>query len=525
MATEQDRLAQAGGTEVAEGVNEFSKALLQSFQRYDDIDVGELSKEGFIDKQEDPQKRQRLREAQELNSNVDSAIKTLCEQALQNADIVTDRADWTIQNMIAEIDKKLSAQVNEIMHAEEFQKIESAWRGLHHLVGNTFTDETLKIKVMNISKEEIHKDVKKYTEAEFEKSPLFKKIHEAEYDTLGGEPYGVMVGDYYFGKGYADIEVMRYMAKVGASSHCPFISSADPSLFNWGSWNDMVGVREISAIFTTPEYAGWRSLRDSEDSRYLGLCMPRVISRLPYGAKSVKAEGFDFEETTEGHDVRNYAWMNAAYPMAVNINKAFEEYGWTVQIRGVESGGEVINLPTPTFETDDGSLDMKCPTEISISDSREGEFSAAGVLPIIHRKNTDKAAFIGAQSVYRPKKMDTDEDTASQNLSSRLPYMFACSRFAHYLKAMVRDKVGSSRERAELERWLQGWITRYVDGDPDNSSQEVKAKKPLRGAKVEVFEDEENPGYYSTRMYLRPQFQLEGMKVGLSLVSRLKKES
>lgn len=518
---------------VTEGADDFSKALLQSFQRYDikvddqKVNVADLDRgavEQLLEREQDPQKRQRIREAKELNDNVDAAIKTLCDLALENSDIITDRADWTIQNLITEIDKKLSDQLNQIMHAEEFQKIESAWRGLYHLVGNTFTDETLKIKVMNISKEEIHKDVKKYPDVQFEQSPLYKKVYEKEYDTLGGEPYGVVIGDYYFGKGYADIEVMRYMAKLGASAHCPFISSADPSLFNWGTWDDMVDVREVSKIFTTPEYAGWRSLRDSEDSRYLGLCMPRVISRLPYGAKSVKAEGFDFEEETWGHDVRNYSWMNAAYPMGVNINKAFEEYGWTVQIRGVESGGEVINLPTPTFETDDGALDMKCPTEISISDSREGEFSAAGVLSIIHRKNTDKAAFIGAQSVYRPKKMDTEEDTASQNLSSRLPYMFACSRFAHYLKAMVRDKIGSSRERVELERWLQTWITRYVDGDPDNSTQEVKAKKPLRGAKVEVFEDFENPGYYSTRIYLRPQFQLEGMKVGLSLVSRLKKQ-
>lgn len=460
----------------------------------------------------------------EMEDHIDRAVGTLSEMALLDATLITDDVDTTLQRYIEAIDAQLSAQLNIVMHSAPFQKMESAWRGLYHLVGNTFTDATLKIKVMNISRDEIHKDLKKYSNAEFEKSPLFKKIHEAEYDTLGGEPYGALVGDYTFDKSPKDIEILKYIAKISASAHAPFISGASPQLFNWDQWSDINNVRDVSKIFTTPEYAGWRSLRDSEDSRYIALCMPRVISRLPYGAKSVKAEGFDFEEETDGHDVSNYAWMNAAYAMAVNINKAFEEHGWTVNIRGVESGGLVSDLPTPVFETDDGSIDMKCPTELSISDHREGELSAAGVIPLIHRKNTDQAAFIGAQSVYRPKKMETDDDTASQNLSSRIPYIFACSRFAHYLKAMVRDKVGSSRERLELERWLQNWITRYVDGDPDNSTMEVKAKKPLRGAKVEVFEDVENPGYYSTRIYLRPHFQLEGMKVGLSLVSRLKKE-
>jgi type VI secretion system protein ImpC len=460
----------------------------------------------------------------EMEDNIDRAVGALSEMALLDATLITDDVDTTLQRYIEAIDAQLSAQLNVVMHSEPFQKMESAWRGLYYLVGNTFTDKTLKIKVMNISRDEIHRDCKKYPDVLFEQSPLFKKIHESEYDTLGGQPYGAIVGDYAFDKSPKDIDILKYIGRIAASAHTPFISGASPQLFNWDKWSDMNSVRDIGKIFTTPEYAGWNSLRDSEDSRYIALCMPRVISRLPYGAKSVKADGFDFEEETHGHDVSNYAWMNAAYAMAVNINRAFEEHGWTVNIRGVESGGLVPNLPTPVFETDDGALDMKCPTELAISDHREGELSAAGVIPLIHRKNTDQAAFIGAQSVYSPKKMETDDDTASQNLSSRIPYIFACSRFAHYLKAMVRDKVGSSRERLELERWLQNWITRYVDGDPDNSTMEVKAKKPLRGAKVDVYEDVENPGYYSTRIYLRPHFQLEGMKVGISLVSRLKKE-
>jgi type VI secretion system protein ImpC len=279
--------------------------------------------------------------------------------------------------------------------------------------------------------------------------------------------------------------------------------------------------RDLSKLFDTPDYAAWKSLRDAEDSRYVGLCMPRVLSRLPYGAKSDPVEEFAFEETTDGHAGTHYAWMNAAYAMATNVNRAFKEYGWCTRIRGVESGGEVINLPTHTFATDDGGVDLKCPTEISITDRREAELAKSGLIPLVHRKNTDKAAFIGAQSLYRPKKMSTDEATASENLSSRLPYMFAVSRFAHYLKCMVRDKVGSTKERAELQDWLQTWITRYIDGDPKGSSERTKAEKPLADARVEVIENEENPGYYSARFFLRPHYQLEGMDIGMSLVSRL----
>ena len=287
------------------------------------------------------------------------------------------------------------------------------------------------------------------------------------------------------------------------------------------SWTELTNPRDIGKIFDTPDYAAFKSLRDQPDSRYMGLCMPRVLARQPYGAKSEPVEEFAFEEDTDGHKGEKYSWMNAAYAMAVNINRAFKDCGWTVRIRGVQSGGEVENLPTHTFPTDDGGIDLKCPTEIAISDRREAELSKAGLLPLIHRKNTDKAAFIGAQSLYRPKKMDSTEATASENLSSRLPYMFAVSRFAHYLKCMVRDKIGSTMEEEQLRKYLQGWINKYIDGDPTNSSEQTKARKPLAAARVDVFPDEENPGYYAARFYLRPHYQLEGMDIGMSLVSRL----
>ena len=454
-------------------------------------------------------------------TEVENAINTLVQQALADTSLIKDDVLDTIEEMIARLDEKLSDQINAIIHAPEFQSIESAWRGLSYLVYNSETDATLKLKVMNVSKNELYRDLRNYPDAKWDQSPLFKKIYEAEFGQLGGEPFGCLVGDYYFDQSAVDVRLLRDLGKIAAAAHCPFISGAAPTLMGMDTWTELSNPRDLSKIFETPDYAAWKSLRDSENSRYMALCMPRVLARDPFGAKSVPVEDFNFEEETDGHKGEKYAWMNAAYAMAANINRAYKEYGWTVRIRGVQSGGEVINLPTHTFPTDDGDIDLKCPTEIAISDRREAELSKSGLLPLIHRKNSDKAAFIGAQSLYRPKKYDNVEATASDNISSRIPYMFAVSRFSHYLKCMVRDQIGETKERDELQKWLQKWITQYVDGDPKNSSIAQKAKKPLADAKVEVFEDEENPGYYSARFYLRPHFQLEGMDIGMSLVSRL----
>jgi type VI secretion system protein ImpC len=456
-------------------------------------------------------------------TEVENAINTLVQQALADSSLVKDDVLDTLDEMIARLDEKLSAQMNEILHAPEFQQIESAWRGLHYLVYNSETDSTLKIRVLNASKMELYRDLRLYPDAKWDQSPLFKSLYEAEFGQLGGEPYGCLIGDYHFDHSAVDVSLLRNLGKVAAAAHCPFISGAAPTLLGMDSWTELTNPRDIGKIFDTPDYAAWKSLRDSENSRYVGLCLPRVLAREPYGAKSLPVEEFAFEEETDGHKGENYAWMNAAYAMAANINRAHKEYGWTVRIRGVQSGGEVINLPTHTFPTDDGGVDLKCPTEIAISDRREAELSKSGLLPLIHRKNTDKAAFIGAQSLYRPKKYDDPEATASDNLSSRLPYLFACSRFAHYLKCMVRDKIGENLEREPLRRYLQSWIMQYVDGDPLNSSIQTKARKPLADARVDVMEDEENPGYYAARFYLRPHFQLEGMDIGLSLVSRVPK--
>src|SRR3954464_4024045 len=457
-------------------------------------------------------------------TEVENAVSTLVQEALKDTSVIKSDVLDTIEEMIARIDQKLTAQMNEILHAPEFQAIESAWRGLHYLVFNSETDANLKIRVINVSKTELYRNLRLYPDARWDQSPLFKQIYEYEFGQLGGEPFGCLIGDYYFSHLPTDVQLMRDLSKVAGAAHAPFFAGAEPTLMGMDSWTELSNPRDIGKVFDTPEYAAWKGLRDQDDSIYVGLSMPRVLSRLPYGAKSQPVEEFAFEEDTDGHKGEKYAWMNAAYAMAVNVNRAFKECGWTVRIRGVQSGGEVVNLPSHTFPTDDGGIDLKCPTEIAISDRREAELAKSGLIPLIHRKNTDKAAFIGAQSIYKPKQFYGEkgvEATASDNLSSRLPYMFAVSRFAHYLKCMVRDKVGSTKERAELQDWLQTWITRYIDGDPKGSSERTKAEKPLADARVEVIENEENPGYYSARFFLRPHYQLEGMDIGMSLVSRL----
>ena len=452
---------------------------------------------------------------------VEQAVKTLAAQALDQTKLIGDDVIASIQSIIAELDRKLTAQVNAILHKDEFQKLESAWRGLHYLVNNTETDEMLKIRVVNIRKDELHKTLKRYKGTNWDQSPLFKQIYEAEYGQFGGEPFGCLVGDYHFDHGPVDVEMLSEMSKISAAAHCPFIAGAAPSLMQMDSWQELSNPRDLTKIFTTPEYASWRSLRESEEAQYIGLAMPRFLARLPYGAKTNPVDEFAFEEDTAGTDHNKYGWANSAYAMATNITRAFKLYGWCSRIRGVESGGAVANLPVHTFPTDDGGVDMKCPTEIAVSDRREAELAKAGLMPLIHKKNSDFAAFIGAQSLHNPAEYDDPDATANANLGARLPYLFATCRFAHYLKCIVRDKIGSFKERADMQRWLNDWIMNYVDGDPSISSDETKAKRPLAAAEVVVEDVEGNPGYYTSKFYLRPHYQLEGLTVSLRLVSKL----
>jgi len=455
---------------------------------------------------------------------VESAIKTLAQQALSNTALISDDVLHSIAAMIAEIDRKLSDQVNQILHNTEFQQLESAWRGLHYLVNNTETDEMLKIRVMNISKKDLHKTLRKFKGAAWDQSPIFKKIYGEEFDVLGGQPYGCLVGDYHFNHSAPDVELLAEMAKVASAAHAPFITGADSSLMQFESWQELTNPRDLTKIMQTPEYAAWQSLRASEDSKYLGLTMPRFLGRQPYGAKSDPVEEFAFEEDTGNAESEKFAWVNAAYGMATNINRSFKEYGWCSRIRGVESGGAIEGLPTHTFPTDDGGVDMKCPTEVGIGDRREAELAKNGLMPLVHRKNTDMAAFIGAQSLHKPAEYDDPDATANANLAARLPYLFATCRFAHYLKCMVRDKVGSFKDKDQMQAWLQKWIEQYVDFTAKVSSEHEKARKPLAAAKVEIDEVEGNPGYYSSKFFLRPHYQLEGLSVSLRLVSKLPSE-
>lgn len=458
---------------------------------------------------------------QEAKSAVQSAVRTLAEQALSQTSLIGSDVVESIKAMIAEIDKKLSDQVNLILHHEDFQKLEGAWRGLSHLVTNTETDEQLKIKVFNVSKTELHKTLKRYKGTNWDQSPIFKQIYESGHGQYGGEPFGSLVGDYYFDQSPQDVELMSELGKIAAAAHCPVIAAASPTVFQMDSWQELSNPRDLSKITTTPEYAAWRSFRDSEEAQYVGLAMPRFLSRQPYGAKSDPVEEFAFEEETGQGDHSRYTWANAAYAMATNITQSFKMYGWCSQIRGIESGGMVPNLPVHTFPTDDGGVDMKCPTEIAISDRREAELAKSGFMPLVHKKNSDMAAFIGAQSMHKPAEYDDPDATANANLGARLPYMFAVCRFAHYLKSIVRDKVGTFKGRDDMQRWLNDWIMNYVDGDPSISSDETKAKRPLAGAEVIVEEVEGNPGYYTSKFYLRPHYQLEGLTASLRLVSKL----
>ena len=457
----------------------------------------------------------------QAKSAVESAVHTLAQQALADTALVSNDVYNTIEALIAALDKKLSEQVNLIIHHADFTKLEGAWRGLHHLVNNTETDEMLKIRVMNISKGELHKTLKRYKGTAWDQSPIFKKVYEEEFGQLGGTPYGCLVGDYHFDHSPVDVELLGEMAKVAAAAHAPFIAGASPSTLQMDSWRELSNPRDLTKIFDNSEYAAWRSLRESEDSRYIGLAMPRFLARLPYGAKTNPVDAFDFEEEVEGADHNRYVWANSAYAMATNITRAFKLYGWCTTISGVESGGAVPNLPVHTFPTDDGGVDMKCPTEIAISDRREAELAKNGFMPLVHRKNSDFAAFIGAQSLQKPAEYDDPDATANSNLAARLPYLFASSRFAHYLKCMVRDKVGSFASANSMQRYLSDWIGNYVVSNPESAGQLVQAQKPLSAAEVIVEEVEGNPGYYTSKFFLKPHYQLEGMSISLRLVSKL----
>lgn len=453
------------------------------------------------------------------HSRARDIIAELVKEVLQGTVVVSENLSVTLDARVAELDRLISEQLSEVMHHAEFQRLESTWRGLHYLCKHTSTGAMMKIQVFNATKKELIKDFK--TAIDFDQSALFKKVYEEEFGTFGGAPFGTLIGDFEITRQPEDMYFVEQMAHVAAAAHAPFISAASPELFGLESYTDLGRPRDLSKVFDTVDYAKWKSFRESEDSRYVGLTVPRFLGRLPYNPKDgTTTEGFNFVEDVDGSDHGKYLWVNTAYAFGARLTAAFESFGWCAAIRGVEGGGLVEDLPTHTFKTDDGEVALKCPTEIAITDRREKELSDLGFIPLVHCKNTDYAAFFGAQSAQKAKKFDDDAASANAVLSAQLQYMFAVCRIAHYMKAMMRDKVGSFATTLDVERYLHNWLMQYVV-DADDASQEMRAQRPLRQAQVEVSEVPGRPGVYRAVAFVRPHFQLDELSVSLRLVAEM----
>ncbi len=458
-------------------------------------------------------------------SRAEDLLKTLTQEALSGTVTFSKNLSLTLTKAIAAIDKAMSKQLSAVMHRPEYLKLEGSWRGLHHLVQNSETSATLKLKVLNISKRDLFKDLDKASE--FDQSQIFKKLYENEFGSPGGEPYGALIGDYEITNHPEDLDLLSKMSNVAAAAFCPFITSPAASMFGLESWQELSKPRDLEKIFESKEYIKWRSFRDTEDARFVSLVMPRALARLPYGKNTKPVDEFDYEEVEveasgvakpTSHDA--YCWMSAAYVMGAVLTRAFAENGFCVAIRGAEGGGRVDGLPTHLFKSDDGDLDIKCPTEIGITDRREAELSKLGFLPLCHYKNTDYAVFFGAQSAQKPKKYDHPDATSNAAISARLPYLMATSRFAHYLKMMGRDKIGSFMEAADCAKWLNDWIKNFVNTNP-SSGPDLRAKYPLRDARVEVKEIPCAPGSYHAVAHLQPWLQMEELTASLRLVAKI----
>jgi type VI secretion system protein ImpC len=490
MSSEAQKAAQQGSEQTLE-----STGLLDQI-----VEEGKLAR--------DPASRERGK----------NLVREFVAQVLEGAMTVSKDAEAMINARIAQIDHLVSLQLNEVLHAAPFQKLEGSWRGLKYLMDQSETSDKLKIKVLNVTKKELLRDLQRAPE--FDQSALFKKVYEEEYGVFGGAPFGALIGDYEFGRGPEDIELLEKIAQVASAAHAPFLSAAAPEMINLESFTAIDAPRDMAKVFDSSEYAKWKSFRASEDSRYVGLTLPHVLMRLPYGKNGASVEAFNYEEGVDGTDHSKYLWGNAAYALGARLTQAFAMYGWCAAIRGVEGGGLVEGLPTHNFTTDSGDVALKCPTEAPITDRREKELADQGLIPLVHCKGTDYAAFFSVQSAQKAKVYDLDSANANARLSTQLPYIFAVSRFAHYLKSMMRDKVGSFMSRTDCERFLNQWIVNYVTPD-DTASPSVKASHPLRDAKIEVSEVPGKPGVYRAVSFLRPHFMLDELSVSLRLVAEL----
>ena len=453
-------------------------------------------------------------------------LKTFTEQALAGQVTFDKDLSKSIRTTIAKIDEQISRQLAAIMHHPDFQKLEGSWRGLQYLVMNSETGEQLKLRVLNCTKKDMQKDLEKAVE--FDQSELFKKIYESEFGMPGGTPYGTIIGDFEFRNHPDDITMLKNISGVAAAAFCPFISAASPNLFGLDNWTDLSAPRDLKKIFDTVEHTQWKSFRDSEDSRFVTLTLPRTLARLPYGENTKPIDEFAYEEVELGPDGKpktvdhtQYCWMNTAYVFGARMTDAFAQTGWCTAIRGAEGGGKVDGLPAHVFRSDDGDLDLKCPTEVAITDRREKEISDLGFLPLCHYKDKDYAVFFGGQTTQKPKLYNKADATANAAISARLPYIMATSRIAHYLKCIARDKIGSFLEREDAEKWLNNWIMDYVSEAA--TSQEVKARYPLAAARIDVTEIPGKPGSYNAVAYLRPWLQFEELTTSLRMVAEIPK--
>ncbi len=445
-------------------------------------------------------------------------VREFVAQVLQGEMTVSRDTEAMINARIAQLDHLISIQLAEVMHHPDFQKLEATWRGLQYLIKNSECTPMLKIRVMNVSKKELGRDLQRATE--FDQSAIFKKVYEEEYGVFGGEPFAALLGDYEFGKSFEDLELLDNMSHVAASAHAPFLTAANANLLSLDTFTNLGQPRDLGKIFDTTEYAKWKGFRQSEDSRYVGMCVPHILMRVPYGKDTRTIEAFNYEEGVDGSDHSKYLWGNAAYALASRLTNAFSRYGWCAAIRGVEGGGLVEGLPTHAFRTDDGDVALKCPTEIAITDRREKELADLGFIPLVHCKGTDYAAFFSVQSAQKPRIYDQESANANARLSAQLPYLFAVSRFAHYLKSMMRDKIGSFMSRSECESFLNRWIQKYV-APSDDAGPQIKAQCPLREARIDVVDVPGKPGAYRAVAFMRPHFQLDELSVSLRLVADL----
>lgn len=476
----------------------------------------ELAESGLLDS---IVAQSRVARSETEHARAKDIIAELVREVMDGTVVMSDNLGVMLDARVAELDRLISIQLSEVMHNAEFQKLESTWTGLEYLCKQTSTGANMKIQLFNATKKELIKDFK--SAIDFDQSVLFKKVYEEEFGTFGGAPFGTLIGDFDISRQPEDMFFLEQMSHVAAAAHAPFISAAAPELLGIDSFDELGRPRDLSKVFDTVDYAKWKSYRESEDARYVGLTLPRFLGRLPYNPKDgITTDGFNFVEDVDGADHSKYLWVNTAFAMGARLTAAFENYGWCAAIRGVEGGGLVEDLPTHTFKTDEGEVALKCPTEVAITDRREKELSDLGFIPLVHCKNTDYAAFFGAQSTQKAAKYDTDAANANAVLSAQLQYMFAVCRIAHYMKSMMRDKVGSFTTTQDVERYLHNWLMQYVV-DSDDATQEMRASRPLRQAQVEVSEVAGRPGVYRAVAFVKPHFQLDELSVSLRLVAEM----